>query len=220
MAQLGQDPRWRQVVRLPGPALRHQRPVRPVHRGPQSTAGRDVAAQISTPLLITDPQDEQFWPGQSDQLAALLTASHEVVSFTRQDGANFHCEPLARRLTSYRIFEWLTRHLDRPTRPDRSLPKHDRREPDDGHRQLRRPGRKLSRGGGSTRRCVPRPAAPGWSGLVDPSPSSCWTSPAAASTRPISGEPGRRASGSAPVRPRPAGQCGGPSGGLTASSSS
>jgi hypothetical protein len=28
----------------------------------------DVAAQITTPLLITDPEDEQFWPGQSQQL--------------------------------------------------------------------------------------------------------------------------------------------------------
>lgn len=71
----------------------------------------EVAAKISTPLLITAPQDEQFWPGQSDQLAGLLAAPHEVVPFTRQDGANFHCEPLARRLTSYRIFSWLTRQL-------------------------------------------------------------------------------------------------------------
>ena len=76
---------------------------------------RDVAANISTPLLITDPQDEQFWPDQSDQLAGLLTCPHEVVSFTRQDGANFHCQPLARRLTAYRIFNWLTERLNRPT---------------------------------------------------------------------------------------------------------
>ena len=76
---------------------------------------RDVAANISTPLLITDPQDEQFWPNQSDQLAGLLTCPHEIVSFTRQDGANFHCQPLARRLSAYRIFGWLTDQLNRPT---------------------------------------------------------------------------------------------------------
>ena len=80
---------------------------------------RDVAAKIRTPLLITSPQDEQFWPGQSDQLAGLLTAPHEVGPFTREDGANFHCEPLARRLTSYRIFDWLTRRLDQPRRSRR-----------------------------------------------------------------------------------------------------
>lgn len=74
----------------------------------------DVADKIRTPLLITSPQDEQFWPGQSDRLAALLTAPHEVVPFTRQDGANFHCEPLARRLAAHRIFGWLAARLDRP----------------------------------------------------------------------------------------------------------
>lgn len=80
---------------------------------------RDVAAKIRTPLLITSPQDEQFWPGQSDQLAGLLAAPHDVVPFTRQDGANFHCQPLARRLTAYRIFDWLTDEVDRRTRPGR-----------------------------------------------------------------------------------------------------
>jgi hypothetical protein len=28
----------------------------------------DVVDQISTPLLITDPEGEQFWPGQPQQL--------------------------------------------------------------------------------------------------------------------------------------------------------
>jgi len=73
----------------------------------------DVARQIRTPLLITDPEDEQFWPSQSNQLAGLLTAPHEVQAFTRADGANYHCQPLASRLTAYRIFDWLTRQLDR-----------------------------------------------------------------------------------------------------------
>jgi hypothetical protein len=133
MAQIDQDPTMAQVYAFRARPYGISDPY-DLYKAVQTYQLRDVAAQISTPLLITSPQDEQFWPGQSDQLAALLTASHEVVSFTRQDGANFHCEPLARRLTSYRIFEWLTRHLDRPTRPDRSLPKHDRREPDDGYR--------------------------------------------------------------------------------------
>jgi hypothetical protein len=77
---------------------------------------REVARQIRTPLLITDPDDEQFWPGQSDQLAALLTAPHEVARFTRADGANEHCQPLAPRLTAHRIFGWLTARLATPSR--------------------------------------------------------------------------------------------------------
>jgi hypothetical protein len=72
---------------------------------------RDVAAQIRTPLLITDPEDEQFWPGQSEQLANLLTAPHEIASFGVADGANFHCQPLAPRQTAHRMFGWLSGQL-------------------------------------------------------------------------------------------------------------
>jgi hypothetical protein len=72
---------------------------------------RDVAGNIRTPLLITSPDDEQFWPGQSEELAGLLTAPHEVAPFTRADGANWHCQPLGRRLTALRMFGWLEAHL-------------------------------------------------------------------------------------------------------------
>jgi len=72
---------------------------------------RDVAGQIRTPLLITDPQDEQFWPGQSRQLFDLLPGDKEIVEFTRTEGANFHCEPMGRVLTHLRMFDWLEDQL-------------------------------------------------------------------------------------------------------------
>lgn len=72
---------------------------------------RDVADRIGTPLLITDPADEQFWPGQSEQLAELLTAPHELARFGIEDGANWHCQPLGRRLTALRMFEWFGAYL-------------------------------------------------------------------------------------------------------------
>lgn len=72
---------------------------------------REVAGRIRTPLLITDPEGEQFWPGQSGALAALLTCPHEVVEFTAADGADLHCQPLARGLTQARMFGWLSEHL-------------------------------------------------------------------------------------------------------------
>ena len=56
---------------------------------------RDVVGQIRTPLFITDPQDEQFWPGQSQQLYDLLSGPKELSVFTRDDGANLHCQPSA-----------------------------------------------------------------------------------------------------------------------------
>ncbi|MEQ3551616.1 hypothetical protein WIS52_14165 [Pseudonocardia nematodicida] len=72
---------------------------------------RDVADRIRTPLLITSPDREQFWPGQSEQLAALLTAPHEVAAFSAVDGADVHCEPLARRYAAMRMFAWLVGRL-------------------------------------------------------------------------------------------------------------
>jgi len=70
-----------------------------------------VAAQISTPLLITSPEDEQFWPGQSQRLAELAPTVSTVVPFTAEDGANFHCQPMARALTVQRVFDWLDEQL-------------------------------------------------------------------------------------------------------------
>jgi len=72
---------------------------------------RDVAGRIRTPLMITSPQDEQFWPGQSRQLYDLLTGAKELVEFTRDDGANFHCQPMGRQLTNQRMFDWLEDRL-------------------------------------------------------------------------------------------------------------
>jgi len=67
----------------------------------------DVAGSIRTPLLITDPENEQFWPGQSEKLATLLPGQTELAKFSATDGANYHCQPLARLLTEQRMFDWL-----------------------------------------------------------------------------------------------------------------
>jgi len=72
-----------------------------------------VAGQISTPLLITDPEHEQFWPGQSERLAALAPSVSTLVRFTAAEGADFHVQPLARALTEQRMFDWLDERLGR-----------------------------------------------------------------------------------------------------------
>ena len=68
-------------------------------------------SQITTPLLITDGQDEQFWPGQSRQLYDRLSCSKELISFGSADGSGGHCQPLAGATRDARIFDWLDRHL-------------------------------------------------------------------------------------------------------------
>lgn len=71
------------------------------------------AARIRTPLLITDAEGEQFWPGQAEKLAAMTPAVSTLVRFTAAEGANFHCEPMARRLVDERMFDWLDEKLRR-----------------------------------------------------------------------------------------------------------
>lgn len=72
--------------------------------------GAEVA-QIKTPLLITDPEEEQFWPGQSRQLHDRLSGVRELIGFAASDGAERHCEPLAGGIRDARIFDWLDRYL-------------------------------------------------------------------------------------------------------------
>jgi hypothetical protein len=72
-----------------------------------------VAGQITTPLLITDPEHEQFWAGQSERLAALTPEVSTLVRFTEAEGADFHVQPLARALTEERMFDWLDERLGR-----------------------------------------------------------------------------------------------------------
>jgi hypothetical protein len=71
----------------------------------------DVVDQITTPLLITDPDGEQFWPGQSQQLVEKLPGKKQLVVFTADEGADRHCEPLARSLLEQRMFGWLDETL-------------------------------------------------------------------------------------------------------------
>jgi S-formylglutathione hydrolase FrmB len=73
----------------------------------------DEVEQIDTPLLITEPEGEQFWPGQSQQLFDRLPGPKELVRFTAAEGAGRHCEPMAAALRDARIFDWLDRYLAR-----------------------------------------------------------------------------------------------------------
>ncbi|MFZ2530608.1 MAG: prolyl oligopeptidase family serine peptidase [Rhodococcus sp. (in: high G+C Gram-positive bacteria)] len=73
----------------------------------------EEAARITTPLFLTDPEDEQFWPGQSRRLADIVGGPAHLARFTASEGANFHCQPMARQLTDARMFDWLDDTLGR-----------------------------------------------------------------------------------------------------------
>ncbi len=74
---------------------------------------RDVVDRIECPLLITDPEGEQFWPGQSQELHDALRGPSEIVRFTAEEGADLHCEPMAMGMRDQRIFDWLDDVLGR-----------------------------------------------------------------------------------------------------------
>jgi hypothetical protein len=72
---------------------------------------RDVASRITTPMLILDPADEQFFPGQPRQLYDLLPGEKQIIEFSQAQGANFHCQPTGRKLTHTQMLDWLADHL-------------------------------------------------------------------------------------------------------------
>lgn len=73
-------------------------------------SAEDIAG-IRCPMLLTDPEHEQFWPGQAVQLADALTCPVTRMPFTAAEGADGHCEPLAPGLRGERILDWLDDHV-------------------------------------------------------------------------------------------------------------
>ena len=71
----------------------------------------DVAGKITCPMLITEPENEAFWPGQSQQLYDLLTGPKVLQPFSASDGADLHCEPAGYGLRDLRVFNWLDKVL-------------------------------------------------------------------------------------------------------------
>ena len=73
----------------------------------------DLAKQIEAPIMITAPEGEQFWPGQSQQLYDTLPGAKELGSSTNAEGAGMHCEPMGRSLLEQRMYDWLDETLAR-----------------------------------------------------------------------------------------------------------
>lgn len=74
---------------------------------------KDVADKISCPVIITSPDDETFWPGQSQQLFDLIKSPKQLIKFTEEEGGNYHCEPKARILWEQKVLDRLDEILKR-----------------------------------------------------------------------------------------------------------
>jgi hypothetical protein len=72
---------------------------------------RDVAGAIRCPMLITDPEGEQFFPGQPQKLYDELRCPKTIIHFTREQGAAEHCEVAAPGYRDFQIYNWLDETL-------------------------------------------------------------------------------------------------------------
>ena len=71
----------------------------------------DAAPRIRCPMLITDPEGEQFFQGQAQKLHDALSVPKAIVHFTHEQGADQHCEVAAPGYRDYCIYNWLDETL-------------------------------------------------------------------------------------------------------------
>jgi len=71
----------------------------------------ETIAAIRCPMLVCDPENETFWPGDSQTLYDKLQSPKELVRFTAAEGGDLHCEVKAPALRNQRVFDWLDRTL-------------------------------------------------------------------------------------------------------------
>ena len=71
----------------------------------------EVADRITCPMLVTDPEGEQFFPGQSQKLYDALHCAKKLIRFTHAQGAGEHCEAAAPGYRDYCVYNWLAEAL-------------------------------------------------------------------------------------------------------------
>lgn len=67
----------------------------------------EIVGAIACPMMVTAPEGEAFWPGQSQKLYDMLKGKKALQLFTVGEGADLHCEPKAAGLRGLRVFDWL-----------------------------------------------------------------------------------------------------------------
>ena len=72
----------------------------------------DEVNDITTPMLVCAPDDDQLLPGQSQELYDRLPGEKKLVRFTVEEGAHRHCEPMGYAVRDARVFDWLERYLE------------------------------------------------------------------------------------------------------------
>jgi Esterase FrsA-like len=69
--------------------------------------GADTIGRIRAPTLVTEAEDEQFYPGQSQQVYRQLRSKKRLALFTTAEGAEYHDEPMAPQTRNEVVYGWL-----------------------------------------------------------------------------------------------------------------
>ena len=120
-------------------------------RGPRLQHGRRRRARSRTPLLITSPEGEQFWPGQAEQLASLTAGRLHHRALHRRGGRG-------RTLPAAGPHPHRSAHVRLAGRPDRLVVDHRQVRQVEGARRIRTSGgrrRPAGRRSGSERATMP-----------------------------------------------------------------
>lgn len=71
-----------------------------------------ITGRVKAPAIITAPQGENFFPGQSRILNRWIRSRpHALAPFYATEGAQFHCEPMAPTVRNDTVFDWLESNL-------------------------------------------------------------------------------------------------------------
>lgn len=82
----------------------------------------DVAAKITTPTLVLDAENDQFFKGQPERAAAaMVNAKTTLVTLHEADGAGEHCHMGAASRANQVMFDWLDAELHRAVVPGEQI---------------------------------------------------------------------------------------------------
>ncbi|MCG2770553.1 MAG: prolyl oligopeptidase family serine peptidase [Desulfobacterales bacterium] len=68
---------------------------------------KDVAGRIACPMLIVDSEEDKDMPGQAPKLYDALKSQKHFIMFTKEEGAEEHCQMGAILISNARILDWL-----------------------------------------------------------------------------------------------------------------
>lgn len=72
----------------------------------------DVIGKITSPTLVTNYQfDDLVASGQEEQTFAGLRSQKTFHTFTAEEGAEYHCAPMAPQRRNQVVFDWVGEHL-------------------------------------------------------------------------------------------------------------